>query len=179
MKQIPQFSLVIFPTKEQSELVKSYKQLLKNHIGWFGSANAAAHITVINFDDEFSLNLHLERIREFCKTASVKNIIVDNWDSFGERTFFIAPDETSQQYLDQLIIDLHHYLGFKVKTTHAHLSIARGLDVNKMKMAYELFKDTQINFEFSCNAFYLRKFNEETKQYSDIIEKISFGKWIK
>ncbi len=57
MKQIPQFSLVIFPNTEQSILVKSYKELLKSHIGWFGSANAAAHITVINFDDELSLNL--------------------------------------------------------------------------------------------------------------------------
>lgn len=175
MKQIPLFSLVIFPTKEQSELVKSYKQLLKSHIGWFGSANAAAHITVINFDDEFSLNLHLEQIREFCKTASMKNVILDNWGFFGERTFFIAPDETSQQYLDQLIIDLDQYLGFKVKTAHAHLSIARGLDAEKMKTAYGLFKDTEINFEFSCSAFYLRKFNEETKQYSDIVEKMSFG----
>lgn len=175
MKHIPQFSLVIFPSKEQSELVKSYKQLLKSQIGWFGSANAAAHITVINFDDEFSLNLHLEQIRKFCKTASAQNVILNDWDSFGERTFFITPDEKSQQYLDQLIIDLNHYLGFKVKDAHAHLSIARGLDTEKIKTAYELFNNTEINFEFRCDAFYLRKFNDQTKQYSDIIEKISFG----
>lgn len=176
MKQIPQFSIVIFPTAEQSELIKSYKQLLKNKIGWFGSANAAAHITVINFNDEFELNLHLEQIREFCKAAIPKNIVLNTLDSFGERTFFIAPDETSRQYLDQLIVDLHQHLGFKVKTAHAHLSVARGLDAGKMKTAYELFKGTEINFEFSCHAFYLRKFNDQTKQYSDIVEKISFGK---
>ena len=175
MKQIPQYSLVIFPTAEQSELVKSYKQLLKKHIGWFGSANAAAHITVINFDDEFSLNLHLEQIREFCKIVISQNIILNSWDSFGDRTFFIAPNENSQEYLDNLIIDLHNYSGFKVKNAHAHLSIARGLDANKMKIAYELFSNTEINLEFSCDAFYLRKFNEQTKQYSDVIEKISFG----
>lgn len=33
MKHIPLFSLVIFPNSEQSNLIKSYKQLLKNHIG--------------------------------------------------------------------------------------------------------------------------------------------------
>lgn len=175
MKQIPQFSLVIFPTQEQSELVKSYKQLLKNHIGWFGSANAAAHITVINFDDESSLNLYINNIRRFCRDAASQNIILNHCNSFGDRTFFIAPDETSQHYLDQLIINLHQHLGFKAKNAHAHLSIARGLDAAKMKTAYQLFKDTRINFEFCCNALYLRKFNNQTKQYSDIVEKISFG----
>jgi hypothetical protein len=67
MKQIPLYSLVIFPNSEQSALIKSYKQLLKDHIGWFGSANATARITVINFENELSLQLHLEKIREFCK----------------------------------------------------------------------------------------------------------------
>ena len=178
MKQIPLFSLVIFPTPEQMAVVYSHKQSLKSEIGWFGSANAAAHITVINFDDESSLNLHLNRIREFCETAPVQNVVLNHWDSFGDRTFFIAPDTPSQQYLDQLIIDLHHYLGVKVKNAHAHLSIARSLDASKMKTAYELFQDTEINIQFSCNAFHLRKFNDETKQYSDILEKISFGKVI-
>ncbi len=175
MKQIPQYSLVIFPTPEQSILVKSYKQLLKNEIGWFGSANAAAHITVINFDDDLSLNLHLEQIKDFCKTVVSQNVTLNAWDSFGERTFFIAPDETSQQYLDNLIINLHQYIGFKVKTAHAHLSIARGLDAEKMKTAYQLFSNIKINLQFSCDAIYMRKFNDQTKQYSDVIEKIPFG----
>ncbi|WP_121313106.1 MULTISPECIES: hypothetical protein [unclassified Flavobacterium] len=115
MKQIPLYSIVLFPTPEQSALIKSYKQLLKNHIGWFGSANAAAHITIINFDNEFSLKLHLEQIKEFCKTVVPQNVILNTWDSFGERTFFIAPNETSQQYLNQLIIDLHQYIVLKSK----------------------------------------------------------------
>ena len=176
MKQIPLYSLVIFPTAEQSALVKSYKQLLKNEIGWFGSFNAAAHITVINFDNEFSLNLYIEQIREFCKTVKPENVILNNWSSFGERTFFVAPDLTSQNYLDELIIELHQALGFKVKNTHAHLSIARGLDTGKMKTTYELFQNTEVNLQFDCDAIFVRKFNNQTKQYSDIVEKISFEK---
>jgi len=175
-RDIPLFSLVIFPNPEQSTLIKSYKQLLKNNIGWFGSANAAAHITVINFEDELSLQLYLDRIREFCKTAVPQKVTLNAWDSFGEKTFFITPDETSQEYLDNLIMDLHFYLGFKIQNAHAHLSIARGLDAKKMKTAYELFGNTPINLQFNCDSFYLRRFNEETKQYSDMIEKIDFGK---
>lgn len=174
MKQIPEFSLVIFPTPEQSALVKSYKQLLKNEIGWFGSANAAAHITVINFDTEFELQMHIEQIRGFCKNTKPQNVILDHFDSFGERTFFIAPNENSKQYLDSLIEKLHQYIGFKSNNPHSHLSIARGLDTDKMKKAYELFQNTTIHFEFSCNTIYVRKFNEQTKQYSDIVEKIAF-----
>lgn len=175
-RSIPLYSLVIFPTSEQSTLIKSYKQLLKNQIGWFGSANAAAHITVINFEDEPSLLVHLDRIREFCKTVAPQKVTLNDWDSFGESTFFITPDQTSQQYLNNLIMDLHQYLGFKIKNAHAHLSIARGLDAKKMKIAYELFRNTQINIQFNCDSFHLRRFNEQTKQYSDVLEKIDFGK---
>jgi hypothetical protein len=176
MKKKSLFSLVIFPNSEQSALIKSYKQLLKNDIGWFGSANAAGHITIINFENELSLQLHLDRIREFCKTAIPQKVTLNAWDYFGENTFFIAPDKTSQQYLDNLIINLHQYLGFKIKNAHAHLSIARGLDAKNMKKAYELFANTPIDLLFNCDCFHLRRFNEQTKQYSDIVEKIDFGK---
>jgi hypothetical protein len=175
-RSIPLFSLVIFPNSEQSTLIKSYKQLLKNHIGWFGSANAAGHITVINFENELSFHLYLDRIREFCKSVVPQKVTLNAWDSFGESTFFIALDQTSQEYLNNLIIELHLYLCFKIKNANAHLSIARGLDAKKMKTAYELFRNTPINLQFNCDSFHLRRFNEQTKQYSDIIEKIDFGK---
>lgn len=175
-RSIPLFSLVIFPNSEQSTLIKSYKQLLQNRIGWFGSANAAAHITVINFENELSLQLHLDRIREFCKTVVSQKVTLNGWASFGERTFFIKPDQTSQEHLNNLIIELHQYLGLKIKNADAHLSIARGLDAKKMETAYELFRNTPINLQFNCDSFHLRRFNEQSQQYSDIIEKIDFGK---
>lgn len=175
MKQIPLYSLVIFPNSEQSTLIKFYKQLLKNHIDWFSSVNAAAHITIINFENELSLQLYLDRIREFCKTVIPQKVTLNAWDSFDEHTFFIAPDETSQLYLHNLIIDLHHYLGFKAKNVHAHLSIARKLDTEKMKIAFELFRNTQINLQFSPDAIYMRIYNEKQQKYSDMIEKIDFG----
>jgi hypothetical protein len=174
MKQIPLFSLVIFPTDEQSTLIKYYKQKLKATIGWFGSANAAAHITVINFNDENELLLFLNLIREFCKTCAPQKVTFNAWNFFGEQTFFVAPDNSSQEYLNNLIISLHNYLGFKTNTINAHLTIARGLDSPKMKAANQLFKNEKINLQFKCDALYLRRFNYQTKQYSDIVEKIRF-----
>jgi len=174
MNTIPLYSLVVFPTPGQSDLIKSYKQKLQNLIDCFGSANAAAHITVKNFDDEASLILHHSQIIEFCKTAIPYTIAFNSFDSFGDRTFFIAPDNNSKKYLDKLIFDFNQHLGFKLSKVNAHMSIARGLDEEKMKVACELFKNTTVDFEFVCDAFYLRKFNNQTKQYSDIIEKFIF-----
>jgi 2'-5' RNA ligase superfamily len=174
MQSIPLFSLVIFPNENQIQLVKGYKQLLKSKIGWFGSANASAHITVINFEDEQTLDLYVEQIRKYCKTVSSQKVTFNSWSSFGEKTFFIAPDEESKVYLNTIIQNLHEYLGFKNSTANAHLTIARGLDSEKMKAAKSLFNATNVHFEFNCDAIHIRRFNEQSKQYSDIIEKISF-----
>ncbi|QBZ98057.1 2'-5' RNA ligase family protein [Flavobacterium sangjuense] len=173
MKQIPLYSLVIFPTQEQIELVKSYKQLLKNKIGWFGSVDANAHITIIQFDNEMMLLLYIEKVREFCKTAVSQKVVLNKWDSFDPHTFFIAPDESSKRYLNKLITNLHEYLGFKINNVNAHMSIARKLDPERMKKAYDLFQNTEINLQFDCDAIFVRKFDGQ--QYSEITEKIRFA----
>ena len=37
-----------------------------------------------------------------------------------------------------------------------------------------IFSNTEVNLEFSCDAIYIRKFNPQTQQYTDILEKIHF-----
>lgn len=174
MVSIPLFSIVIFPNEDQTHQVKGYKQLLKSKIGWFGSANAAAHITVINFENEFTLALYIEKIREYCKTFSSQKVIFNSWGTFGEKTFFIAPDEQSKLYLNTLISQLYLFLGFKISNSNAHLTIARGLDTDKMTTAKTTFSNKDVNLEFNCDAIYVRKFNHQTQQYTDIVEKIHF-----
>lgn len=56
------------------------------------------------------------------------------------------------------------------------MTIARGLDTERIKKAQEQFSSTKINFEFICDSIHIRKFNEKTKQYSDIIEIIDLYK---
>ena len=176
MKAIPLYSLVIFPTTEQQNLIKTYKKSLKDIIGWFGSANSDAHITIINLENELTLGLYINQIKDFCKTIIPQKVRFDSLDSFGHHTFFISPDEKSQLYLNNIIIDIHKSIDFDIKNTHAHMTIARGLDSEKMKKAQEQFNTTEINFEFICDSLHIRKFNQKTKQYSDIIETIYFDK---
>jgi 2'-5' RNA ligase len=174
MKKIPLYSIVIFPTIEQQNLIKSYKKSLKNEIGWFGSANSNAHITIINLENEFIFDLYINQIIDFCKTVIPQKVKFNSLDSFGNSTFFISPDEESLIYLNTIIIDLHKYIDFNIKNAHAHITIARGLNDEKIKKAFMQFSSTKINFEFICDCIYVRKFNQQTKQYSDIIKKINF-----
>ncbi len=176
MKTIPLYSLVIFPTAEQQYLIKSFKKSLKDKIGWFGSANSDAHITIINLENELALNLHLNQIKDFCKTIIPQKVKFNSLDSFAYHTFFISPNEKSQRYLNNIIINLHKSIGFDIKNAHAHMTIARGLDAERMEKAQELFSTTEISLEFICDSIHIRKFNEETKQYSDILEIIHFNK---
>jgi len=176
LRTIPLYSLVIIPTIEQRNLIKSFKKSLKETIGWFGSANSDAHITIINLENELTLGLYINQIKDFCKTIIPQKVRFDSLDSFSHHTFFISPDEKSQLYLNNIIIDMHKSIGFDIKNTHAHMTIARGLDSEKMKKAQEQFNTTEINFEFICDSLYIRKFNQKTKQYSDIIETIYFAK---
>jgi len=175
MKPIPLYSLVIFPTIEQQYLIKSFKNSLKDTIGWFGSANSDAHITIINLENVLTLELCLNQIKEYCKTIIPQKIKLNCLNSFSHHTFFISPDEKSQLYLNNIIINIHKSIGFNIQNAHAHMTIARGLDTEKMKKAQEQFSTIEINLEFICDSIHIRKFNEKTKQYSDIIEIINFN----
>jgi 2'-5' RNA ligase len=115
-------------------------------------------------------------LKDFCKTIIPQKVRFDSLDSFSHHTFFISPDEKSQLYLNNIIIDMHKSIGFGIKNTHAHMTIARGLDNERMKKAQEQFNTTEINLEFMCDSLHIRKFNQKRQQYSDIVEIIYFDK---
>lgn len=174
MVHIPEYSLVIKPPPSITDDVTALKKQLKNEIGWFGSANALAHITVFNFDaDTTELAIWEKKIEQFCETVIPKEVVFDHFDSFPPRTFYIAPDEEAAQYINVTIGNFQRFLGLK-PNVHAHMSIARGLDADKLEKAKILFENEKIDFKFVCDGFVLRKFNSQDKQYSDIVEKFEF-----
>lgn len=130
--------------------------------------------TIFNLESELTLELYINQIKEFCKTITPQKVKFNSFTSFGNHTFYISPDEESQLYLNKIIINLHKYIGFDIKNAQAHRTIARGLDEERIKKVKQQFILTIVNFEFICNSIYVRRFNEQTKQYSDIIEKIKF-----
>ena len=64
---VDEISIVLFPTPEQLNLIKTYKQLLKNRIPkGYGCANSAAHISILQFKTHLEFMLYANQIREFC-----------------------------------------------------------------------------------------------------------------
>ncbi len=175
---VDEISIVLFPTPEQLNLIKTYKQLLKNRIPkGYGSANSAAHISILQFKTHLEFILYANQIREFCKTLTPQDVTFDSWGKFEYAgAFYLAQDASSKIYLDCLIFNINIYLRFPIdkKQVNAHMSIGRKLFGEKMKIAEETFKEIKPNFTFNCDALCVRKF--DGRQYSKIIEKIDFGK---
>lgn len=173
IQRCAKYSLVIFPLPIQSEAIQSLKLKLREKIGWYSSCNAAAHVTVIEFWDETELNLYLPKIRQFCKTVTPQSVTFNSFNNFGAHTFYLEPTPPSEKYLNKLIKNLHAFLNLKT-SAKAHMSIGRKLGAENIKAAYSLFRHSEVNFEFNCDSFHLREFNNQTQQYSTIIEKIYF-----
>lgn len=174
MVHVPEYSLVIRPPSDIIEHVAQLKKQLRSEIGWFGSANAQAHLTVFNFDatpDE--LIIWNKNIRQFCSTIAQRNVVFDHFDAFVPRTFFIAPNEDSTIYLNNIIAGFSRLIGEKPQA-HAHISVARNLKNGQLAQARGLFEHTSVHFEFACEGLTLRRFDYELKQYLHIMEKFPF-----
>lgn len=174
MVHIPEFSLVIRPPEPVISYVASLKKKLRDEIGWFGSANAQAHLTVFNFDatpDE--LTTWDKNIRRFCESVIAKEVLFNHFDSFPPRTFFVAPDDTSMVHLNTVVTNFARFIGEK-SSAHAHISIARNLKDGELEQAKLLFQNQSVHLEFLCDGMTLRQFDPNTKQYAHILKKFPF-----
>ena len=174
MVHIPEYSLVIRPPDPVIELVGNLKKRLREHIGWFGSAHAQAHLTIFNFDaNADELLIWQENIGKFCQSMVAQEVAFDHFDAFAPRTFFVSPDDRSMLYLNNVITSFARFIGEKPQA-HAHISIARSLREGQLEQVQSLLNEP-IHFTFLCNSLTLRRFNAEVKQYSDIVARFAFG----
>ena len=156
--------------------MKEWKHLLKKEIGRFGSDNSLAHITVMGFEEDLNqLPYWINKISSFCNNYTEYEIGFDGFYSFGSYVFYVKLDDGSVKYFNKLILDIHRYFGFKIKSVKSHMTIARELDEIRIESAYKLFKNYETDFKFLCDGFTLRKYNTTTKQYSDFIIEYKFS----
>ena len=172
----PQYLLAVMPSPEISSCIKEWKQLLRKEIGRFGSDNSLAHITIMGFNsDSNQLPYWINKISFFCNNQPNHDIGFAGFAPFGSYTFYVKPDDSSEKYLNKLILDIHHHFGFKIRNVKSHMTIARELDEIRIERASKLFKNHQTDFKFLCDGFTLRKFNKSTWQYSDFIAEFKFS----
>jgi len=165
--EMNKYSVVFMPDLQTIEAVKHLKLLLADKIGWFNSKNSLAHFTIFEFfeDDAHKDNfcLQLERIASEIDSFNMK---CDAFDWFDNGAFYIKPNEVSSTKMTELmkqVLKESTQIKKTITNTNPHLSIARRLSPDKLKIAQQLFKT--IDLEFAVTNLTLRKFNESLKQF--------------
>lgn len=169
------YSIVIQPSDSVIEEVKQMKELLAKKIGWYNSKNSLAHITINEFErDEKELENLKAKLTELTTFLKSQDIQFTNFDIFPNGAFFLKPNETSREYLKQIMTSFHQKFIYptKIKSNEPHISIGRRIQPEKIEIAKSLFNEKP-DITFKCNTIALRVFNDDRKQF-DIIETFDF-----
>ncbi|MCX8524225.1 2'-5' RNA ligase family protein [Chryseobacterium formosus] len=162
------YSIVIHPQDSIIELFKTYKGILFNKIGSFGSRNSIAHITILEFaatDEE--LKFVIEKLIKITQKETCFDALFDTvMCSSSSKAIFVLPDKAGNEHFKKLLKNIRQKIRGKKNTSNAHLTIGRRLSPKQLENSNELI--TNVNFHFHCNQIALRKFNDTTEQY-DII----------
>lgn len=160
------YSIAFYPSEAVIAMVKDMKELLSDKIGWFHSKNSVGHITICEFKASDTV---IEKVKQqlvrLCDGFEPTEITLNRFDSYPNGAFFIAPDAVSKSNLKPIMKRINDTLILKNlhKSDDPHLSIARKLPPEQVKIAYSLF--TEIDTHFLCASVVLRKFNETIKQF--------------
>jgi 2'-5' RNA ligase len=160
------YSLVIHPSEDILVLVKSMKEQLATEVGWFNSKNSVGHITICEFKaTDIALQTIKNQIRRLCDSLTAVNVHLNEFGSFPNGAFFIAPDDDSKKDLKHIMKRFHKSLQIPnmQKSDNPHLSIARRLSAENLTKANLLF--TTIDLHFVCDSVVLRQFDENKKQF--------------
>jgi len=172
---IQKYSLAIQPNEPVLSTVKEMKQRLRRAIGHYGSANAAAHISLFEFKlEEKKYPIVSSYYKKVVAGLVPFHIMFEGFDYFPHSTdftFYVKLDECSSQTIVnhcKQIKKASPYLLIN-KYNSPHMSIGRKLTKEGLDTACALF--TELNATDFCKTFVIRKFNNEKRQY-DIEEEI-------
>ncbi|WP_214229101.1 2'-5' RNA ligase family protein [Pedobacter sp. B4-66] len=157
------YSVAIYPFGTVMDEVRALKDDLASLIGWFGSRNSKAHITICEFnaDSERQLEVVKSQLHNICDTESPLNLTFDHLGAFEKgvnSVICLLPDNESETILKPLMKRIQK--GLKVKLTHSssnpHITIGRKLDAEKLSVANTFFMSKAINLNFCGDRIVLR-----------------------
>jgi 2'-5' RNA ligase len=169
------YSLVIHPSDSILSLVKSMKEHLATEVGWFNSKNSVGHITICEFKaTEKGIENIKKQINKICNSLSPVEVYLNEFGSFPNGAFFIAPNTDSKKSLKHIMKQFHKSLLIPnmEKSDNPHLTIARRLKPENLAKANRLF--TAIDLDFVCDSVILRQFDENKKQFF-VIDTFDFN----
>lgn len=161
-----QYSLAIYPPEAVIVLIKSMKEQLATKVGWFHSKNSVGHITICEFKaTDSAIEAIKSQISRLCDGLEPVEVCLNEFGSFPNGAFFIAPDDHSKKRLKHIMKRFHSSLRIQnmQKSDSPHLSIARRLSQENLEKANHLF--SKIELHFVCDSVVLRLFDENIKQF--------------
>ncbi len=164
------YSLVISLPDDIIELVRQMKLDLAEEIGWFHSKNSLAHITINEFKASSTvLESIVQKISTICEHIQPITVRFNEFGSFPNGAFYIAPNLTSTEKLKEILNTIHQSFTFETVFTNdePHISIARRLKPHKLAKAFQFFA-AGIELNFICDSLSLRQFNPKLKQFEII-----------
>jgi 2'-5' RNA ligase len=175
IKMEKKYSVVIYPSQEVIDAVKTMKDYLKIKIDWYSSCNSTAHITICEFTiDDSQIDKFKQKLAKICDTFLSFQVYLDHFGSYESGAFYIAPNEESKMNLKPIMKKVQETLKpLKLKKSDdPHMSIGRKLTPENLKIASELF--TTIEIDFLCKEIVLRELDPIKRQFF-VIDTFSFG----
>jgi len=172
---IQKYSLAIQPNEPVLLRIKEMKQQLRRAIGHYGSANAAAHISLFEFElEEKRYPIVSSYYKKIIAGLAPFHIIFEGFDFFQhstDSTFYVKLEECSLQTIVNYCKQIKKASPYLLinKYNLPHMSVGRKLTKEGLDIACALF--TEFNATDFCNTFVIRKFNNQRRQY-DIEEVI-------
>ncbi|WP_394775748.1 2'-5' RNA ligase family protein [Flavobacterium sp.] len=169
------YSVVIHPSQEIIDSIKTMKEDLALKIGWFNSKNSVAHITICEFKiDESQIDKFKQKISKIADTFTPFNVHLNHFGSYDSGAFFIGPDEDSKANLKPIMKKTQDALQLSnlTKSSDPHISIGRKLSPENIAIANSLF--TTIDMHFLCDTIILRELDPIKKQFF-VIDTFQFG----
>jgi 2'-5' RNA ligase len=170
------YSVAIYPSQDVIDAVKTMKDYLKSKINWYNSCNSVAHITICEFTiSESEIDKYKQKLFKICDTFTPFQVNLDHFGAYeNSGAFFISPNEISKDKLKPIMKKTQETLkplNLK-KSDDPHMSIARRLTPENLKIASQLF--TTIDMHFLCCEIVLRELDPVKKQFF-VIDTFSFG----
>ncbi|MCV9933951.1 2'-5' RNA ligase family protein [Flavobacterium sp. LS1R47] len=169
------YSVAIYPPEPIIAIIKAMKEQLAKEVGWFNSKNSVAHNTICEFKvSDKELELVKSKLNRLCDSFEPFEIQLDRFNSYTNGAFVITPNEVSKNKLKPIMKRVQQSLLITnmKKSDNPHLSIARRLSPENIKIANQIFTTVDINFV--CDNIVLRQFDDTIKQFI-VIDTFKFN----
>ena len=156
---IQDYLLVITPSQEVVNKVRTFKDIAKNVVGYYHSFNSKAHITVNHYYDRNALffNERAPIYRSMAGRINAFEIEICGCDYFQHQdTYTIYAKVELSQNITTTFFMFKKVFGSDVPQT-PHITIARSLSKTQFNLLWDYFKNQKFEYSFYADKIVVLK----------------------